>query len=273
MRSTHILWLIENDPGCPLLGLPDCELNPRLDADAHTLAADLWSRQVSLHESDSWVLSNAAAFFVFHDRERSEELLKMAREIEPENPVFARMVAGLFLRRASGVSEVNRRADGKKALDELERMVAAEPKRERKWPLFADLAEAALLAQHWEKSRAYAEKVLEEACEGRNLADKVRGLHRGNLILGRIALALGDATSAKMYLIRAADIPVPQIMGRFDPFMKLAEELLAKGERDAVLEYLEKCSTRWTTTDHRLELWIQAMKRNEIPSFGPSTIH
>jgi hypothetical protein len=46
--------------------------------------------------------------------------------------------------------------------------------------------------------------------------------------------------------------------------MILADELLQKGERDAVRTYLEECLSIWTSGQDRLKSWIASIKAGEI---------
>jgi hypothetical protein len=49
--------------------------------------------------------------------------------------------------------------------------------------------------------------------------------------------------------------------------MMLAKELLDKGEKDAVLQYLELCRKFWKSSN-QLNAWVEAIKKGETPIFG-----
>jgi hypothetical protein len=50
--------------------------------------------------------------------------------------------------------------------------------------------------------------------------------------------------------------------------MSLARELLEKGERDTVLQYLELCRKFWNNGDaiERLDEWTKIIKEGKVPS-------
>ena len=91
---------------------------------------------------------------------------------------------------------------------------------------------------------------------------------RANTILGRVALRSGDLNAAKQYLLDSAGLAPGQAGLAFSPTMVLAKELLEKGERDAVVEYLEDCQPLWPRGKHVLQNWIADIKDGLTPNFG-----
>ena len=55
--------------------------------------------------------------------------------------------------------------------------------------------------------------------------------------------------------------------------MTLAKELLAKGERDAVLEYLQLCSRFWKRGGDKIENWTATIRGGGTPDFGANLIY
>ena len=53
-------------------------------------------------------------------------------------------------------------------------------------------------------------------------------LHKGNIVLGRIALERGDIAGAKEHLLAAGQTPGSPQVGSFGPNTTLAKELLEK---------------------------------------------
>jgi len=49
--------------------------------------------------------------------------------------------------------------------------------------------------------------------------------------------------------------------------MSLASELLEKGQRDVVIEYLQLCANFWQEGKELLTEWISAIKKGETPDF------
>jgi len=52
--------------------------------------------------------------------------------------------------------------------------------------------------------------------------------------------------------------------------MLLAKELLARGERDVVVQYLVACSKFWKMQDGKLEQWKKIIAQGGTPDFGPN---
>lgn len=89
-----------------------------------------------------------------------------------------------------------------------------------------------------------------------------------NLVLGRIAVRNGNMEDARRYLIVAGQIPTTPQLENYGPNMSLAKDLLAKGERQAVLDYFELCRKFWTNGGGQLDKWSQKVKDGKIPDFG-----
>lgn len=70
-------------------------------------------------------------------------------------------------------------------------------------------------------------------------------IHNANTLLGRIALMEDDVKQAKEYLIKSGECPTSPQLGSFGPSYVLARELLERGEKDIVLDYLDLVSNLW----------------------------
>ncbi len=70
-------------------------------------------------------------------------------------------------------------------------------------------------------------------------------VYEANQILGLAALKKGDIASAKRYLIAAGKTRGSPQLDSFGPEMTLAQGLLAKGEKDTVLEFLDLVAIFW----------------------------
>ena len=68
------------------------------------------------------------------------------------------------------------------------------------------------------------------------------GVHKANIILGRLALIEDDIALASYRLLEAGKVEGSAPLGGLGPNMSLAAELLERGEKDVVLEYFELCS-------------------------------
>ena len=93
-------------------------------------------------------------------------------------------------------------------------------------------------------------------------------VHYSHLVIGRIALHRGDLEGAKSHLLEAGKAPSSPQLAAFGPDMTLAQELLARGESAAVLEYLAECEKLWSARPDPLNEWEMAIRSNAIPDFG-----
>jgi hypothetical protein len=129
------------------------------------------------------------------------------------------------------------------------------------------LAKAAFDAGDFSKAGSYANELLATAA---NHPTWMQGdaIHYGNIVLGRIALQLGDAASASTRLLEAGKTPGTPALDTFGPNMALANELLANGQRDVVLQYLSECAAFWKMERGALSTWTSAIQAGKTPDFG-----
>lgn len=125
------------------------------------------------------------------------------------------------------------------------------------------LAEKALTDGDTQLASAYAMQAL------LHLPVAPKSWNTGNLIydahtvLGHIALRAGDVAAAKRHLLAAARTPGSPQLNTFGPDMELAIDLLAAGERDAVIEYLELCKRFWQQAGSSLDEWQREIRDGE----------
>lgn len=99
--------------------------------------------------------------------------------------------------------------------------------------------------------------------------------------LGRMALRAGDVATAKRHLLEAGQALEPLHLRWFNPQFELARDLLAKGEREAVLEHLDQMVRIWANpdretnqssklraTEHRqsLDFWKEQIRKGRVPT-------
>ena len=92
-------------------------------------------------------------------------------------------------------------------------------------------------------------------------------LHKGNLILGQIALTQGRLADARRYLLDAGRTPGSPQLYTIGPGFKLATELLKQGERETVLQYLELCRRFWENGQQKLDTWVIDAQNGRTPVF------
>lgn len=265
-KQKHVLWLILNSPESEVLATPYGELDAFLDKESYSQGKKAWMDQVKRKPANLNVLENSANFFLLRDRELAIESLQMARSLDVDNPKWPTKLGHLYsLDMITNSLKVKTNA-AEKALQQFEIAYKLSTDMQRD-ALLQSLAKAALAANKPQKAKEYAEKMLSQNGPGWNYGNNI---HHGNIILGRIALTLDDLDEAKKRLINAGKTPGSLQLNSFGPNMTLAKELLQKGEKDVVLEYLELCSKFWKSGKDRLHKWSVVVKDGKIPDFGPN---
>ena len=123
------------------------------------------------------------------------------------------------------------------------------------------------------KARDYAEELLEFAADDVDHWDYGNVVHKGNLILGRAALRVGNIKAAKDYLLRAGKTPGSPQLDSFGPNMILAKELLEAGEVQTVIEYYVLCGKFWKIGSEHLKHWTAVTLQGRVPNFGPNLVY
>src|SRR5262249_10553905 len=135
------------------------------------------------------------------------------------------------------------------------------------------MARAAFTAGEHEKARRYAQEMLDKAGLPENAGSAGAAIHHGNIVLGRLALLAGDGGGGQRRLLEGGKTPGSAPLRSFGPSMVLAKELLGRGEKAAVLEYLRLCSLFWQTRDQRIDQWIYTVEQGGVPDFGRNLIY
>ncbi len=106
------------------------------------------------------------------------------------------------------------------------------------------------------RAAAFARELLELAERYRADWNYGNAIHKGHLILGRVALRRGDLDAARRELLLAGRTPGSPQLDSFGPNMTLAKELLKAGEKGVVLEYFELCRRFWVMGAQHLAYWV-----------------
>jgi TonB family protein len=155
-------------------------------------------------------------------------------------------------------------------LADLEQDVTGKDGLERSFAL-PQLAKAAVVAGALDKASLYANELIASA--GNGGWNDGNAIHDGNMVRGLVALRGGNVQLAAKDLIEAGKITGSANLSSFGPNMTLASELLEKGERDAVLEYLTLCKNFWTLGSSKLDAWINIIRAGGKPDFGANLLY
>jgi TonB family protein len=121
-----------------------------------------------------------------------------------------------------------------------------------------ELARQALAAGDLPKASSYATELLQTAKE--NKMNPGEAVFTGNMVLGLASLRQGSVSQARQYLLESGKSTGSPMLASFGPDFALARELLAKGERDAVVEFLTECKGFWKSGAEQLDAMIEAAR-------------
>jgi hypothetical protein len=275
-REQHIFWLIEHHPDSEFAGSPEAMIQPlgfSRGTDAYQQAKQIWLKQIESHPDNLRIVLNGARFVSLWDPKLGRELLEKALTLDPGNPEASSMLAQSYMQeRLMVASEEEKTALAKKAFS-IRELALAKTAGDDRFNELEDIATEALEAGETAKAEQYASELLQSAEQFKDSWNYGNAVHKGNIVLGRIALQRGDMPGAKDRLLAAGATPGSPQLDSFGPNMTLAKELLEKDQRDAVLAYLQACAKFWKTDQGRLQQWIAAVKNGDTPDFGPNLIY
>lgn len=279
-RAHHALWLAQNAPRAPLAAHRLVHFH--MAEPAYAELSSIWRRHAAAEPPDATLLAHAIAFFWSENETFAGELLTRAEQLFPDDgrwPRFRRdrQAKELWfehLRRRVGepAIAIPDDPDKKAALERVESLLRGAQPGEA-WmlqlrPLAADLC---LALGHVDRAREHAEQMLvsdagEPDADRDPDGESPNAAHDGHLLLGRIALRGGDVDRAKAHLTLAGQTGPTGLVTALGPDMRLARDLLVRGERDVVIRYLTACRAFWRFGP--ADEWIAAIRAGRIPDFG-----
>ncbi len=131
------------------------------------------------------------------------------------------------------------------------------------------LAETALELNDLKKARVFSETILSGTKEDAPPVwiNTDKAIYYGNNLLGRVILREGNTAKAKEHLLASVKFFDEENFELETPVLDLAAELLAKGEKQTVLDYLALLE-KLTTEDDHLKIfrrWQRLIRRNSFP--------
>jgi beta-lactamase regulating signal transducer with metallopeptidase domain len=252
-EARHALWVITNAPESDVAGRYAPPLGwSAEDERRYEDARRLWRRQVQAQDANPKVLANAAAFFGPHDRTLAIKLLERARELDPHDPQWSERLARMY--RMQAEMSAQDPVVARKSLAQYEAAIEMQGPAATKPSLLGEAAGVALVSGEDGKAADYAaEMLLRTPGEG----TAAREAHR---VLGHVALKAGDLDQARTHLRESAGASVPS-----DDDLTLANALLAKGEREAVVEYLQALVPRSDAAREQIVDWIILIRAGRTP--------
>lgn len=270
-RRQQILWMIRNHPGSRLAGSPFCSIVPMSDAGGYLAAKALWTKLLQKPSPPTETVENAATFFTYVDPASAEAILKRAAAADPNNPLWHKNLAEIYSRAMPTTVPAGEYA--RRSLEEMEKAFVLTKTPEKKFYILTDLPAAAMACGDKAKTTHYAKLLLTDAQNFKMDWNYGNAILKGNLALGRVALASGDTKTANARLLDAGKTPGSPQLDSFGPNMELAKELLAKGQKETVLQYLDLCGKFWKMDNGRLNAWRNNIKAGQIPDFGANLVY
>lgn len=258
--TSHVLYLIEHFPDSPLAGMVEAHPSSGTHERAWEEGKALWLRHVEEQPENSQILMNAAEFFLIDGPEEAELMLRKGMKLQPQDPRWPDKLAQLYQLKLQSVPAEEYVGIARQALDCKQQAIALS--KELDGHDHAQLAEYAYDAGELATARLHAEKVLKSGDDDGDL------LHTAHTVLGRVSLREGDTERAKFHLLTSLKEKRGAVINSFGPEFSLAKELLAAGERDSVVSYLDQC-LKLDLPDERVNFrkWQEEIDQGLPPSF------
>jgi tetratricopeptide (TPR) repeat protein len=265
-----VLWLVSRHSGAKWADSPHLEIDQRIDPNGFAAVRARWLEQVDAQPTSARVRANAAAFVGGFDNALAERLLEEAKSLEPDEAEWPRQLGHFHGLQLMWLEGEERRNLAKLALAEYERAFALTDDEMGRYTMLDDLGMLALDAGDDQKAERFAKQLLaiSQAPEGN--WNSGNAVHKGSIILGRVALRAGDIESARVKLLEAGKTSGSPNLDSFGPNMSLAKELIERGERDVVIEYFRLCRRFWIgdEPDAALDEWTAIVATGGMPQFG-----
>ena len=288
-RLKHRLWLLQNRPE-----IDDSDIynykSPFYaveDAEYQTLRG-AWLKQVESAKTNARIRLNAVDFLRYKEPEAARRLLAEGRLIDQESYEFPLLLCELLYSEIEEFGEAENSPENAKKKAELldqafengetalallkkERSADRDDKRAA---LLEELSRIAFELEKFDRARQLATELILDFGQDAASHNYAEAAHIGNIVLGRVALRQSDTAKAKEYLLIAIRAPLRREKSYFAKIdMKLAQELLEKGEKEAVAEYLKLCERLLNYSDlyagkvQALKTWQEQINQGKTPSF------
>jgi len=200
----------------------------------------------------------------------AEKLLLRAQSMEPGNKNWSQVLGEMY-----SLNSVAARTPGdkirwtRKALAQMEKgdveHISDLGGRMRG---LGEISKVAFNAEEYQKAEKYARELVELAEPHPTDERFGQAWHDGNMVLGRVALKRGDVAEAKRRLLKAGHTPGGGTLSSFGPNMGLAKDLLERGDKSTVIEYLQLCKKFWSYPRNPIDQWIQTIQAGRQPDFA-----
>jgi hypothetical protein len=270
-RAAHCLWVIRHRPEAVIAGTPFCQIEKLLDPAGYRKAKVLWRSHIARRDADVAVLANAASFYTGHDKRSALSLYRRLQQIEPRNSKWPERLGHVHhLQSLRGPRRRPDRAACERALAEWETALRLLGTDVARFHLLPWVAPVALDAERTAKAARYARDLLRIAKKLSPGWNTGNAIHHAHSTLGRLALRDNRVAEAKRHLLASAKTQGSPQLNSFGPSWQLAHALLERGERKAVLRYLELCRAFWEMGRAQLDAWANTIRESGMTDFLPT---
>jgi hypothetical protein len=234
-----------------------------------------WNRVLAERPGDVGVIRAAAAFFIHFDRVKTGKLLREGKALEPDDGRWSEWLASVYQHEMESCRHESRADWAAMALAEWEFALARCRDDSRRVRILCQTARCAFDASHYEKARTYALEMIDSVPECSSAGDvwtSSHACHLGHQLLGRVALRTGNTENAKLHLMESINASGGPHLGAAIPLMTLAKELLERGERRAVRDFLQRCAELHAESRTAFVRWVEQIDRGETPDFTVVTL-
>ena len=270
-RLEQTMWIIWYRSTDPFAGSEYCRIDADLDPQGYARVIALWQQLQTKDPDNLALLRNAANAYSPADDAVAEELLLHGGELQPKNPEWPLRVARLYEFRAQRSPE-HREKTAAMALAQRQKGCDLEHDANRRFAAFTEIPRDAFVSGDYIRAKRSAQQLIAMAESFRGDPNYGNAIHVGNIVLGRVAIHMGDIQTAEACLLAASQTPGSAQLSSTGPDMSLAKELLERGSRENVRDYLIRCEKFWTAGSARLKTWIAAVDAGGTPDFGPQAI-
>lgn len=253
--TKHILWILENAPDCGIGKTPWLHISKSDNPKDYQKAKELLLRQCERFKSDSEVLMDLACALSFEEPEIAADLLRKLHTSLSEKEDVAFWLSTILKR-------LSHRNNDRQALFEsmtlMQEVVAAE-KPDDMFDRRDRLVKLAFECEEFGLATTICNDMLSDN-GGNN-----QSVHTAHIVLGRIDAMRNNIPAAVEHLRNAGKVGTGCRLASYGPLMQLAQELLANGEGEAVIQYLTDCKTFWELGKRKLPKWISETKRGATP--------